>query len=107
MKAIKKRQHNEAKEQSNTCHDKMETGDQNQKQTIGRTNPKSDYDVLNSEDELDEDTQSINKIDDNEEDEETSAHLIKAFGSIFPPDYQDEVQEVTAQHGLSPRGRRT
>ncbi|KAH0764604.1 hypothetical protein KY285_000475 [Solanum tuberosum] len=58
-------------------------------------------------DELDEDTQSINEIDDNEEDEETSAHLIKAFGSTFPSDYQDEVQEITAQHGLSPRGRRT
>ncbi|KAH0765011.1 hypothetical protein KY285_000882 [Solanum tuberosum] len=106
-KAIKKIQQNEAKEQSNTGHDKRETGDQNQKQTIGRTNPKSDYDVLNSEDELDEDTQSINEIDDNEEDEETSAHLIKVFGSIFPSDYQDEVQEVTAQHGLSPRRRRT
>ncbi|KAH0724675.1 hypothetical protein KY289_000523 [Solanum tuberosum] len=102
-KAIKKRQQNEAKEQSNTGHDKREIGDQNQKQTTGRTNPKFDYDVLNSEDELDEDTQSINEIDDNEEDEETSAHLIKAFGSTFPSDYQDEVQEITAQHGLSPR----
>ncbi|KAH0672773.1 hypothetical protein KY284_023860 [Solanum tuberosum] len=106
-KAIKKRQQNEAKEQSNTGHDKGETGDQNQKQNTGRTNPKSDYDVLNSEDELDEDTQSINEIDDNEEDEETSAQLIKAFGSTFLSDYQDEVQEVTAQQGLSPRGRRT
>ncbi|KAH0717174.1 hypothetical protein KY285_013205 [Solanum tuberosum] len=106
-KAIKKRQQNEAKEQSNTGHDKGETGDQNQKQNTSRTNPKSDYDVLNSEDELDEDTQYINEIDDNEEDEETSAQLIKAFGSTFLSDYQDEVQEVTAQQGLSPRERRT
>jgi len=56
---------------------------------------------------LDDDTQSINEVDDNEEDEETSAYLIKAFGSTFPSDYQDEVQEVIAQQGLSPRGRRT
>uniref|UniRef100_M1DBI7 Uncharacterized protein n=1 Tax=Solanum tuberosum TaxID=4113 RepID=M1DBI7_SOLTU len=82
---------------------------QNHNQAKEMETDKSDYDVLNSEDELDEDTQSINEIDidDNEEDEETSAQLIKAFGSTFPSDYQDEVQEVTAQQGLSPRGRRT
>jgi len=67
---------------------------------------KSDYDVVNSEDEFDEDTQSLNEADDDEEGDETSAHLIKAFGSTFRSEFQAEIQEVADQQGLSPRGRK-
>ncbi|KAH0639356.1 hypothetical protein KY285_035942 [Solanum tuberosum] len=66
----------------------------------------SDYDVVNSEDELDEDTQSLNENNDDEEGDETNAHLIKAFGSTFRSEFQEEIQEVADQQGLSPRGRK-
>ncbi|XP_015168633.1 uncharacterized protein [Solanum tuberosum] len=62
-----------------------------------------DYGVLNSEDEFDQDTQSMEENE--EEEEETTAHLIKAFGSTFHSEYQEEIQEATNQQGLSPRGR--
>lgn len=49
----------------------------------------NEYDVLNSEDELDQDTKSIGE---NEvEEEETSAQLIKAFGSTYHNDMQEEI----------------
>ncbi|KAG5568528.1 hypothetical protein H5410_064452 [Solanum commersonii] len=63
-----------------------------------------EYGVNNSEDEYDQDTQSID-IDEDEE-EEISNQLIKAFGSTFHTEYQEEVQEVTGKQGLSPRGRK-
>ncbi|KAG5568531.1 hypothetical protein H5410_064455 [Solanum commersonii] len=63
-----------------------------------------EYGVNNSEDEYDQDTQSID-VDEDEE-EEISNQLIKAFGSTFHTEYQEEVQEVTGKQGLSPRGRK-
>ncbi|KAG5613682.1 hypothetical protein H5410_013506 [Solanum commersonii] len=72
----------------------------------GKNRQKSDYDVINSEDEFDEDTQSLNESDDDEEGDETSAHLIKAFGSTFRSEFQAEIQEVADQQGLSPRDRK-
>ncbi|KAG5616052.1 hypothetical protein H5410_015876 [Solanum commersonii] len=72
----------------------------------GKNRQKSNYDVINSEDEFDEDTQSLNESDDDEEGDETSAHLIKAFGSTFRSEFQAEIQEVEDQQGLSPRGRK-
>ncbi|KAG5572054.1 hypothetical protein H5410_061820 [Solanum commersonii] len=69
----------------------------------GKNRQKSDYDVINSEDEFDEDTQSLNESDDDEKGDETSAHLIKAFGSTFRSEFQAEIQEVADQQGLSPR----
>ncbi|XP_049368158.1 uncharacterized protein LOC125833012 [Solanum verrucosum] len=63
-----------------------------------------EYGVNNSEDEYDQDTQSIDA--DEDEEEEISNQLIKAFGSTFHTEYQEEVQEVTGKQGLSPRGRK-
>ncbi|KAH0760299.1 hypothetical protein KY290_016372 [Solanum tuberosum] len=63
-----------------------------------------DYGALNSEDELDPDNQSIDEYD--EEEEETSNLLIQAFGSTFNTEWPEEVQELTEQQGLSPRGRK-
>ncbi|KAG5606082.1 hypothetical protein H5410_027574 [Solanum commersonii] len=63
-----------------------------------------DYGALNSEDELDPDNQSIDKYD--EDEEETSNLLIQAFGSTFNTEWSEEVQELTEQQGLSPRGRK-
>uniref|UniRef100_M1DPP6 DUF4283 domain-containing protein n=1 Tax=Solanum tuberosum TaxID=4113 RepID=M1DPP6_SOLTU len=65
-------------------------------------NQKSDYEVLNSEDGFDEDTQSLNE----EEEDETSAHLIKAFGSTFQRESQAEIQKVADQQCLLPSRRR-
>ncbi|KAH0739605.1 hypothetical protein KY290_038310 [Solanum tuberosum] len=59
-----------------------------------------EYNVVPSEDAYDQDTLSLGE-NDNEEDE-TSIHLIKAFGSTL---HQEQLQEVTDQHGLSPMGR--
>jgi len=63
-----------------------------------------DYGALNSEDELEPDNQSIDEYD--EEEEETCNLLIQAFGSTFNTDWSEEVQELTEQQGLSPRGRK-
>ncbi|WMV30183.1 hypothetical protein MTR67_023568 [Solanum verrucosum] len=60
----------------------------------------NEYANIQSEDEFDQDTQSLNEHD--EDEEETNIHLIKAFGSTM---FQQEVKEVTDQQGLSPRGR--
>jgi len=76
--------------------------EQNQQQKNGRFAQNCEYDVLHLEDEFDKDTQSIN---DEEDGEETSAHLTKGFGSTFQSEFQDENQEATEQ-GLSPRGRK-
>lgn len=62
--------------------------------------------MINSKDEFDEDTQSLNEKDDEEDENETSAHLIKALGSTFQSEFQTKIQEVTNQYGLSPRGRK-
>ncbi|KAH0665188.1 hypothetical protein KY290_027465 [Solanum tuberosum] len=63
-----------------------------------------EYGVDISEDEYDQDTQSI---DDNEDEEEgINNHLIKAFGSIFHTENEEKVKEVTGKQGLSPRGRK-
>ncbi|KAG5586021.1 hypothetical protein H5410_046455 [Solanum commersonii] len=59
-----------------------------------------EYNAVPSEDELDQDTQSLGE--NNNKKKETSIHLIKAFGSTL---LQEELQEVTDQQGLSPRGR--
>ncbi|KAG5580300.1 hypothetical protein H5410_050927 [Solanum commersonii] len=59
-----------------------------------------EYNVVPSEDEFDQDTLSLG--DNNNEEDETSIHLIKPFGSTL---HQEELQEITDQQGLSPRGR--
>ncbi|KAH0652752.1 hypothetical protein KY289_030430 [Solanum tuberosum] len=55
-----------------------------------------------SQDEVDIDTQSLEE-EANMEDE-NSNHIIKEFGSTFQSEFQEEIQEVTDQQGLSPRG---
>lgn len=59
---------------------------------------------MHSEDEFDQDTQSLDEKD--AEDEEANEHLSKAFRSTFNRDMQKEIQEVTDKQGLSPRGRK-
>uniref|UniRef100_M1DRJ2 Uncharacterized protein n=1 Tax=Solanum tuberosum TaxID=4113 RepID=M1DRJ2_SOLTU len=66
----------------------------------------NECDVEQSEDEIDEDTQSLNEEGEGTDEDETSAHLIKAFGSTFQSEFQEEIEEVTNQQGLSPRGRK-
>jgi len=93
--AMKRKQQQEAESNGKNFQGKKVTGNQNQ-------NHRSDYDVLNSEDEFDEDNQSLNA----EKEDETSAHLIKAFGSTFQSKSQAEIQAIADQQCLSPRGRK-
>uniref|UniRef100_M1DWE4 Uncharacterized protein n=1 Tax=Solanum tuberosum TaxID=4113 RepID=M1DWE4_SOLTU len=62
---------------------------------------KDEYGVLNSEDDYDQDTESLDEKDDAKE--ESNAHLIKAFGSTLHNEIQEEIQDVIAQQGLCPR----
>lgn len=55
--------------------------------------------MINSEDEYDQDTQSIDENED--EEEQIDEQLIKAFGSTVNSDFQDEVQKATNKQGLS------
>ncbi|KAG5604920.1 hypothetical protein H5410_026412, partial [Solanum commersonii] len=101
--SIKRKQQKEAEKQGTTSQVKENARDHSQQQNDDRSNLNSEYDAIQSEDEFDEDTQSLNEDEDGDE---TSAHLIKAFGSIFQSDFQEEIQATTDQQGLSPRGRK-
>uniref|UniRef100_M1C489 Uncharacterized protein n=1 Tax=Solanum tuberosum TaxID=4113 RepID=M1C489_SOLTU len=108
--AIKRKQQQEAERNDKTDQGKRVRGNQNQQLHTCMANQKSDYDVLNSEDEFDEDTHSLNEeeedVDVDVDGDETSAHLIKAFGSTFQSESQAEIQTVADQQCLSPRGRK-
>ncbi|KAG5586730.1 hypothetical protein H5410_047164 [Solanum commersonii] len=60
-----------------------------------------DYRVVNYKEEYDPD-----HLEEHEDDDENSAHLLKAFGSTMNSDCQDEIQQVTQKAGLSPRGQK-
>ncbi|KAH0775105.1 hypothetical protein KY290_012242 [Solanum tuberosum] len=62
-----------------------------------------DYGVLNSEDDLDPDNQSMD--DSNEDAEDTMTHTNQVVGSTFRDKYSD-VRRMTEQQGLSPRRRK-
>ena len=66
----------------------------------------SDYEVINLENGFDEDIQSLNEKEGEEEEDETSAQLINAFGSTFQSEFESKIHEVTTPQGLSPRGRK-
>ncbi|WMV41202.1 hypothetical protein MTR67_034587 [Solanum verrucosum] len=68
----------------------------------GKLTP-DDYGAINSDDEMDPDNQSIDESD--EDIEDTMQHTCQVFGSTFQ-DKCPDVQRMTEQQGLSPRGRK-
>uniref|UniRef100_M1DZ62 Uncharacterized protein n=1 Tax=Solanum tuberosum TaxID=4113 RepID=M1DZ62_SOLTU len=62
-----------------------------------------DYGALNTEDEVDPDNQSM------DESEEDADNTMKQTGPVFGSNLQDkcsDIQRMTEEHGLSPRGRK-
>ncbi|KAH0642247.1 hypothetical protein KY290_033845 [Solanum tuberosum] len=102
--AIKKRLQKKFEQESKLTDKGKQTEEQVANKVRKGRQIQDDYGALNSEDELDPDSQSIEEYD--EEDEELSNHLIQAFGSTFHDECPEEVRELTEQHGLSPRGRK-
>ncbi|TMX01005.1 hypothetical protein EJD97_025410, partial [Solanum chilense] len=60
-----------------------------------------EYEVNNYQDEFDRDNQSLH---DQEEDDETSEALIRAFSSPNSQNLEDEIQHLTLNQLLYPRG---
>lgn len=87
--SIKKRQPKEMEVASNNekNSENQQVQDDNPKEfgTLNKT--QDDYEVLESEDEFDQDIQSLDENDDDEE--ETSQHLIKAFRSSCSKDLHE------------------
>ena len=63
---------------------------------------KDEYGAFNSEYYYDRDVRTFSEQDDAKV--ESTAHLIKAFGSTLHIEIQDEIQNFTAHQVLSPRG---
>ncbi|KAH0664056.1 hypothetical protein KY284_028987 [Solanum tuberosum] len=90
--------------------DGIDTGKQPQDHDVVQVNkgnrvkvPPDDYGALNSEDEIDSDNQSMDESDEDAED--TMKYTCHVFGSSFQ-DKSTDVQRITEQQGLFPRGRK-
>ncbi|TMW88300.1 hypothetical protein EJD97_018740 [Solanum chilense] len=59
-----------------------------------------EYEVCNSQDEVDGDNKSVN---DQQDDDETIESLIRAFSPQNDQSIEDEIQQATQTQGLSPR----
>ncbi|KAH0755790.1 hypothetical protein KY290_026060 [Solanum tuberosum] len=85
----------------------IDTGQQTDAEQVIHTNrvkvPPADYGALNSEDDRDPDNQSLEESDEDAED--TMKHTGQVVGSSFQ-DKCTDVQRITEQQGLSPRGRK-
>lgn len=62
--------------------------------------------VINYEDEFNEGTQSLIEKEGEKDEDETSAHLTKAFGSTIQSEFEFEINKATIKQGFSPRGRK-
>lgn len=60
-----------------------------------------EYRVINSEDEVDDDTFPVN---DQDEDDNTSGHLIRAFSPTNDSAIQEKIIQLSQEQDLSPKG---
>lgn len=61
----------------------------------------NEYEVVYSEDEIDKDTLPVNV---NDTDDKTSEHLTRVSSPTNDNAIQEEIQQVSKEQGLSPRG---
>ena len=83
-----------------TPHNSDKTEKKQQERKLNKKSIMDEYAVINSEDELEGDSQSLGEYEDNDE---TSEALIRAFSPYKDHSLEDEIQTVTKNQTLSPR----